>query len=199
MLEIDCRKLACPQPVLNTKDALDKMESGQLKVLVDNQAAVGNVTRFAQSQGCTVEAAPSGSDFILTVTKGEPGEESVEAPAKSAAVDQPKMVVKVANQFMGQGSEDLGRILIKAFLKTLSDATLKPDTVIFYNSGVFLTCQGSEHLEAIAALEKSGVNIMSCGTCLDFFNMKEKLAIGAVSNMFEIIEILSSADRVVSP
>ena len=146
-----------------------------------------------------MEAAPAGSDFILTVTKGEPGEEADEPRAKSAAADQPKMVVRVANQFMGDGSEGLGRILMKAFLKTLSDITLKPDTVVFYNSGVYLTCEGSEHLEAIAALEKSGVKILSCGTCLDFFNMKEKLAIGAVTNMFEIIETLAMADRVVSP
>lgn len=200
MKEIDCRGLACPQPVLNTKDALESMEAGVFKVIVDNPAARDNVTRFAQSQGCQVEAAEDGPNFVLTVNKGqasETGEE--EAPVTTPATGKPKLVVKVSNQVMGTGSDELGRILMKAFLKSLSDATVLPESLIFYNSGVYLTCEDSEHLDALKDLSERGVNILSCGTCLDFFHMKEKLVIGQISNMFEIIETLSGADRVVSP
>jgi tRNA 2-thiouridine synthesizing protein A len=200
MTELDCRGLACPQPVLNTKDALDQMESGQLTIIVDNPAARDNVSRFASSQGCQVETKDQAGAFVLTITKGS-------ACTAIPSVDTgpevqgriPVVVVKVVSPFMGSGSEELGRILMKAFLKTLAEATHQPTAVVFYNSGILLTCNGSENLDSLRALEKSGVRILSCGTCLDFFNKKEELAVGAVTNMFEIIETLSGADRVVSP
>ena len=197
MTELDCRGLACPQPVLNTKDALDQMDSGQLRIIVDNPAARDNVTRFASSQGCSVETSDQAGTFVLTVTKGTAGQTVDTVPV--AQSQEPVVVVKVTSPFMGAGSEELGRILMKAFLKTLADATHKPAALVFYNSGVFVTCQGSENLEALRALEKLGVKILSCGTCLDFFNKKEELAVGLVTNMFEIVETLSNADRVVSP
>ena len=200
MKELDCRGLACPQPVLNTKDALDLMDSGQLRIIVDNPAARDNVTRFASSQGCRVETEEQAGMFLLTITKGSKdtaaSSEDSGPPAQGRA---PVVVVRVSSPFMGSGSEELGRILMKAFLKTLAEATNKPAAVVFYNSGVFLTCTGSENLEALHALEKLGVKIFSCGTCLDFFNKKGELAVGAVTNMFEIIETLAGADRVVSP
>ena len=200
MIELDCRGLACPQPVLNTKDALDQMESGQLTIIVDNPAARDNVTRFASSQGCQVETKDQAGTFVLTITKGPARATGPAADAGPAARDRaPVVVVKVTSPFMGSGSEELGRILMKAFLKTLAEATHQPTTVVFYNSGILLTCNGSENLESLRALEKSGVRILSCGTCLDFFNKKDDLAVGAVTNMFEIIETLAGADRVVSP
>ncbi len=201
MKELDCRGMACPQPVLTAKDALDDMESGQVTVMVDNTAARDNVTRFAQSQGCLVDTAADGDNFILTLTKSDlageaPSETTCSIPGLTGP---PRVVVKVPNRFMGGGSEDLGRVLMKAFIKALAEATLKPEAIVFYNAGVYLTCAGSEHLDAIRTLEDSGVKVLSCGTCLDFYNLKEKLEVGAVTNMFEIIEILSGADRVVAP
>ena len=201
MKEIDCRGLACPQPVLNTKDALEGMESGQLAVVVDNAAARDNVTRFATSQKCTVDVAEQGQVFKLTITKGSASAEASDENigASAAPAGHPRLVVKVANRFMGDGSDDLGRVLMTAFLKSLSDASVQPEALVFYNSGVYLACRDSEHLEALRALEEKGVKILSCGTCLDFFKMKDRLAVGLITNMFEIIETLSNADRVVSP
>ncbi|MBU2550954.1 MAG: sulfurtransferase-like selenium metabolism protein YedF [Proteobacteria bacterium] len=202
MKELDCRGLACPQPVLNTKDALETDPSGgPFQVIVDNPAARDNVSRFARSQGCQVEVADAGGDFILTLTRSGaasgPAPDRPGQPAVSPSL--PRLVVKISSQFMGNGADDLGRVLMKAFIKSLSEATLRPEAVVFYNSGVHLTCEGSEHIEAIRVLEESGVRIFSCGTCLDFFRIKDKLAVGQVTNMFEIIETISGADRVVSP
>ncbi|MFH1090552.1 MAG: sulfurtransferase-like selenium metabolism protein YedF [Pseudomonadota bacterium] len=201
MEELDCRGLACPQPVLAVKEALEGTSSGRIKVIVDNQAARDNVTRFARSQNCVVEIETSGQDFILTVTRlgpatGPAPDVTCEVPGTQAS---PRVVVKVSSRFMGQGEEELGRILMTAFLKTLGQAAPKPETIIFYNGGVHLTCEGSEHLETLQALEQSGIRILSCGTCLDFYHLKERLRVGAISNMFEIIETLSGAGRIVSP
>lgn len=181
---------------------MEEVPAGQVTVLVDNQAARDNVTRFAQSQGHTVSVTDQGNDFLLTITKAgtvreTPGPETSTNSTPGPAA--PRLVVKVGSGIMGSGSEQLGRILMNAFLKSLSETTLLPETILFYNTGVYLTCEGSEQLETLRHLENLGVNILSCGTCLDFFNKKEELAVGAVSNMFEIIETLSGADRVVSP
>ena len=203
MQELDCRGLACPQPVLNVKDALEGMTQGRLTVIVDNEAAVGNVTRFAQSQGATVEAAGGDGLYTLTVTKGsaaaEPPQTPADVPAAGSAPGKPRLVVRIADSVMGSGSDELGRILMKAFISSLKDASIKPAAMVFYNGGVKLTVNGSEHLPALQALADSGVEIFSCGTCLDFFNIKDQVAVGAITNMFEIIETLSGADRVVSP
>ncbi|MBW2062318.1 MAG: sulfurtransferase-like selenium metabolism protein YedF [Deltaproteobacteria bacterium] len=204
MKELDCRGLACPQPVLNTKQALEETESGRIRVIVDNEAARDNVTRFCASQGCEVEITEEGADFILTVTKDGPcsspePEAACEIPSSRPAPEKMRLVVKISDQIMGKGPEPLGRMLMKAFIKTLSDATLKPQAAVFYNSGIHLAVEGSEYLEDIKALKNSGMEILVCGTCLDFFGLKEKLVVGRVSNMFEIIEILAGADRIVSP
>ncbi|MFH1135268.1 MAG: sulfurtransferase-like selenium metabolism protein YedF [Pseudomonadota bacterium] len=200
MREIDCRGLACPQPVLKTKDALDEIREGRISVLVDNQAARENVGRFAKSQGCAVEVREDNGLFTLAITKGT-AESAARDERKSPAPRDaaPSLVVGISNRFMGQGADELGRLLMKAFIKSLPDATIKPRAVVFYNSGVYLTCEGSENIEAIQALENSGVRVFSCGTCLDYFGLKDKLAVGLVTNMYEIIETLSGADRIVSP
>lgn len=199
MKEIDCRGLACPQPVLNAKDALEEIESGVIKITVDNQPARDNVTRFVKSQGCSVESIQDGDNYVLTITKGEGGDVSGRDAAPESSTGLPRLVVKIPNRYMGSGSDELGRILMKAFIKTLSEATIKPSAIIFYNSGVYLTCGSSECLADIKALEEKGVEIFSCGTCLDFFSIKDDLAVGNISNMFEIVETLSAADRIVTP
>ncbi|MBW1709775.1 MAG: sulfurtransferase-like selenium metabolism protein YedF [Deltaproteobacteria bacterium] len=204
MNEVDCRGLNCPQPVLNAKQTLENMEKGQIRVIVDNEAARDNVTRFAKSQGFIVDVTQEEADYILTIDKtGPPSGPEPEivcnVPSVSPEPEKLPLAVKISNQFMGHGSEELGRILMKAFIKTLSDATFKPKKLVFYNSGVHLTAEDSEHLEVLKDLEKSGVEILVCGTCLDYYQIKGKLAVGRVSNMFEIIETLSGADRVISP
>ena len=193
MKEIDCRGMACPQPVITTKKALEEMEQGEFILIVDNPAARDNVERFAQSQGAVVGAEKKGKDFLLHIRKRSACD--LEASAQKAE----KVVVYVNSNLLGVGEEPLGAILMRAFLKVLLDLKPVPAKLIFINSGVRLTSGGSEVLETLQALSGKGVGILSCGTCLDFYGLKEKLKVGIVSNMYDIAQSLLDADRLIRP
>ncbi len=201
---IDARGLACPQPVLETKKALETGTSGPLRVLVDNTTSKENVMRFARNQGCEVEIQESApGQFRITILKcGEPVEpasqqELLPCPVPEA---QPiRNVVYVGNNCMGRGDDELGAKLMRGFLRTMIDSTPLPWRMVFINSGVKLTTIDQEAVEAISLLEEKGVEVLSCGTCLEHFNLKDKLSAGKVTNMFEIIESLNSATKVISP
>jgi selenium metabolism protein YedF len=193
---IDCRGLACPQPVITTKKALDQLNEGEMIVIVDNASSCNNVERFAQSQGCSVEVESRGQDFYLHVRKGKISD-AAEAPGEKKEVE--KVVVYINSNLLGVGDEALGTILMRAFLKTLLDLERKPLRLILINSGVQLASEGSEVLEILGKLSEKGIEILSCGTCLDFYGLKEKLKVGKVSNMYEIAQSLMEADRLVKP
>ncbi|WP_022854169.1 sulfurtransferase-like selenium metabolism protein YedF [Thermodesulfatator atlanticus] len=196
MKTIDCRGLPCPQPVINTKNALDEIGPGdKILVLVDNEAAVKNVSRFAEAQGHTCSITEKEGFWELEITKGEGPQKEV---AISCGTGEAPVCVVLDAKVMGRGEEALGQVLMRAFLKTLKEATVKPQTIICYNSGVFLALEDSEVLADLKALEELGIEILVCGTCLDFYGVKERLAVGKVSNMFDIVEKLMSS-RVVKP
>jgi len=193
MREVDCRGLACPQPVLRAKQVLEEMKEGEFTFIVDNAAARDNVERFVKSQGCAVSTDKKEADFYLHVRKEEAGPKTKVSPKGE------KIVVYINSQFMGIGEEQLGWVLMRAFLKTLLDLEPKPSKLIFINSGVRLTCEGSEVLDTLKALLEKKVEILSCGTCLDFYRLKEKLRIGIISNMYDIAQSLLEADRLIRP
>ncbi len=193
---IDCRGLACPQPVMTTKKALDQLKEGELVVLVDNTVSCNNVERFAQSQGCSVEVEQRGEDFSLLIRKGKIRQETELTKEKEKAK---KVVVYINSHLMGNGDEALGSFLMKAFLKTLVDLDTKPNRLVLVNSGVQLASEGSKVLDTLMVLSERGVEILSCGTCLDFYGLKGKLKVGAVSNMVEIIQSMVEADRLIKP
>jgi len=193
MKELDCRGLACPQPVVNTKKAMDEMEQGELVVIVDNPTARDNVARFAQSQGAAVDVEKKDGDFFLHIRKGEAQDR------KDQGAEAKRIVVYINSHVMGVGDEALGKILMKSFLKTLLDLEPTPSKLIFVNSGIQLTTEGSEVLESLRALSEKGAQILSCGTCLDFYGLKEKLKVGVISNMFDIAQSLLEADRLIRP
>jgi selenium metabolism protein YedF len=204
LVTIDARGLACPQPVLETKKALETGISGPLRVLVDNSTSKENVIRFARNQGCAVEIQEGEPEqFRITILKcSEPAEPAAqqELPACPAQETQPvRNVVYIGNDCMGRGDDELGAKLMRGFLRTMIDSTPLPWRMVFINSGVKLTTIDQEAVEAIALLEEKGVEVLSCGTCLEHFNLKEKLSAGKVTNMFEIIESLNSATKVISP
>ena len=193
---IDCRGLACPQPVLTTKKALGQLREGELIVIVDNASSCNNVERFVQSQGCSVEIKEEGQNFHLHIQK--PGEKDKKEVIRSGEKIK-KVVVYINSQFLGIGDEALGTILMRSFLKTLLDMEMKPSRLILINSGVRLAAEGSEVLDTIRALSEKGIEILACGTCLDFYGLKEKLRVGKVSNMYDIAQSLLEADHLIRP
>jgi selenium metabolism protein YedF len=192
--DIDLRGLSCPEPVVRTKKVLDVMQEGTFRVTVDNSAARDNVKRFAESQGCTVKIEEREGDFVVEISKS-----SACAPLHEVNRMPLTVTAYVESDTMGRGSEDLGRILMRAFLKTVPDIEPKISRIIFINNGVKLTSEGSELIETLKALENKGISIFSCGTCLDFFHLLDKVKVGKVSNMFEIVTMLAGSDRIVKP
>lgn len=193
---VDCRGLACPEPVLRVKQALDALAEGVVTVRVDASSSRDNVRRFAESQGATVrvEEEPGGG-WLLTVAKGFacPAAEPAVSPAPPAA----GTAILVTADRIGPEPE-LGRILLRAFLGTLGKAPVLPARLVFLNRGVLLTTDGSEDLDVLRELEAAGTEILSCGTCLDFFGRRDALRVGRVSNMYETVETLTSGHRVVT-
>lgn len=188
MKKIDAKGLACPKPVILTKNALDDMEEGIVSTIVDNEIARENLRKLAKSLNmeCEVEDISS-EEFIVTIEKKKT--EDVEGTKDE------RYTLAFSSDKMGKGDDDLGDILVKSFMYTVTETKPLPNTILFYNGGVKLTVEGSSVLEDIKKLEKEGVEIISCGTCLDFFNLKEKLGVGTISNMYTIYENLSQADK----
>jgi selenium metabolism protein YedF len=195
---VDCRGLACPQPVINTKNALQDGQAPIL-VIVDNEAACTNVSRFAEGQGARVAVTRQGEEFRLEIDAGEgvPAEEAV--PVVGSAPGERNMVVLVSSEGMGSGDEELGATLMAAFLDTLSQFRGELSHAIFVNAGAKLAVENSAVLEQVRHLEEVGVQVLVCGTCLDHFGIRDKLAAGSVSNMYAIIETLSRAGRIIRP
>jgi len=187
---IDCRNLSCPAPVITVKKALQ--EHTEIRVLLDDGAPRENVARFSRNRGCSVSEVRDGSGWILTITGSA---ESVTTATGSAP--RGGRVIMITSERLGEGPEELGRLLMKNFVHTLLESSELPSRMLFLNSGVFLTCQGSDVLEALEKLHGMGVEIFSCGLCLDFFNIKEKLRAGATTNMLATAEYLLSSDSVI--
>jgi selenium metabolism protein YedF len=205
LLTVDARGLACPQPVLETKRVLDEGIASHFRVLVDNDASQANVSRFARNQGCAVELRNEGpGHFEITIARNAGAaapaaqEELIPCPVPEAA-PAARSVVYIANYCMGRGDDELGAKLMRGFLRTWIDITPHPWRMIFLNSGVKLTTLDDEAVEALSLLAEHGVEVLSCGTCLKHFGLEEKLKVGKVTNMYEVIESLNAATKVLSP
>ncbi len=184
---VDARGLRCPQPVIKTKKALEEMAEGTLLVMVDSDAARTNVANMSTSKGHRVEVEEKEGDYHISIIKG--GTECYLYNLRD------KTVIVFGSDVLGSGSEELGKILMKSYIYTLLEEDSPPQSIIFINRGVFLTIEGSEVLEDLKKLEERGVEILSCGTCLEFFQKKDKLKIGSVTNMYTISEKMAEADK----
>lgn len=205
----------CPIPVVKTKKALGELNGpGEIEVLVDNETAVKNVTKMAKSSGASAESEQlREKQYRVLITVGEAAAQQVQSAKNAAAQPQGQdrqetaagcrtcmgTVVAVGSDRMGEGSEELGRILIKSFIFALTQLDDLPDKILFYNGGAKLTVEGSESLEDLKTLEEQGVEIQTCGTCLDYYGIKDQLAIGGVTNMYSIVETLQNAMSVIRP
>jgi len=190
METIDCRNLSCPAPVITVKKALQ--EQAQIRVRLDDGAPYENVTRFSRNRGCQVTEERDGSGWILTISTTA----DTQRP-DTDTLSPGTRVIMIASDRLGDGPEELGRLLMKNFIHTLLETSDLPTRMLFLNRGVHLTCEGSDTLEALIKLHGMGVEIFSCGLCLDFFKIKEKLRAGTTTNMLAIAEYLLAADLVI--
>ena len=202
-LVIDARGDACPIPVVKTLKALGALGgAGEVETIVDNKVAVENLSRMAASKGCTFASEQTGdkewhttttADHAIEVAEGEPEAATCVAPVEK------NVVIQVAADTMGIGDDELGHKLLKGFIFSLTQLPELPKTMLFYNSGARVTCEGSASLEDLKNLADAGVEILTCGTCLDHYGITDKLAVGEVTNMYVIADKLTSATNVVRP
>jgi selenium metabolism protein YedF len=188
METIDARNLACPEPVTRTEKALKKIKKGRLTVMVNSTESCQNVQRYAQSEGCLVKVNEKNGEFSIEIEKA--------SDAATVKLKNVEIVILITGDQFGTGDEDLGKLLITTFINTLVDAQSRPSKMIFINRGVMLTTEGSRVLDTLQQLEREGVQIFSCGTCLNHYQMKEKLMVGQVGNMLDTANSLLSADKV---
>ena len=191
----------CPIPVVKAKKALDAMvEPGVLEVLVDNEIAVQNLLRLASGSGLQAKSEKlADKQFTVTMEAGG-GTVPEKTPEIACTPDRRKnLVVAIGSASMGVGSEELGKTLMKGFLYALSQQEELPRTILFFNGGATIPIQGSVSVEDLKSMEAQGVQILTCGTCLDYYGLKDRLAVGGVTNMYTIVEILTGADKVIRP
>ena len=200
MKEIDARGLACPAPVLMTKEAVENKQPEEIQVIVDNEASSQNVTRFLESQSYAVTVESEGTEFKLTGVRGEGREkaESRPAPQKKAAERDKKIMVMVSTDRMGYGDDTLGLKLMINFLKTIGEMGGELWRLVFVNNGVKLAVIDSEVLDVLKNFESEGVHIMVCGTCLTHFDLLDQKRVGETTNMLDIVTAMQAADKVIN-
>lgn len=193
--EIDARGLACPEPVVLARKALS--ECDEITVIVSDETARENVRRMAEGMGCKVSLDNRGADTSIHISKaGRPTKGDSPSCGRSEPLPGP-IVLVISSDRMGRGDDELGRILVKSFFHTLGEAEMKPDTMIFFNTGAKLAIEESEVIEDLRSLERAGVKILVCGTCLGYFEAKDRLAAGTISNMYDITETMLGAGKIV--
>lgn len=199
---IDCMGMACPLPVINAKKAIEAFaEDGLLHVKVDNDTAVQNLTRLGEHNGFTVTSAQDGPG-AYTVTMQVRAGAAASVPAEAVSCAAPARggkVVVLSADTMGSGDERLGKKLMKAFVFALTSQDEVPDKVICYNTGAYLTTRDPDTVKDLRRLAEAGATVMTCGTCLDFYGLKEELQVGIVSNMYDIVEAQMNASLVIRP
>lgn len=206
IIEIDAIGDICPMPVVKAKKAWEKAVTGEiLEIHVDNEIAVENLRRMTQNQGggftmerrgqkhFVVRIEPVLAGSADSIKKEEPD------PAAGKPAGREGMVVVIGSAVMGTGNDELGKILMKGYLYALSQMEALPEKILFFNGGVTLTTEGSDSLEDIKAMEDRGVAIRSCGTCLDYYHLKDQLRVGEVTNMYDIAETMAEAEKIVRP
>ena len=202
MIRVNAIGDACPLPVIKTMNALKELGgAGTVEVLVDNAVAVQNLTRLAENRGCTIRTEQvSGQEYRVTLTaSGAVEQTGDEASFCTVPAAQKKVVVVISADHMGEGNDELGRILLKGFLFSLTQQETLPSTILFYNGGASVTCEGSASLDDLRELTKLGVEILTCGTCLNYYGLTDKLRVGEITNMYVIAEKQLQADLVIRP
>ena len=191
MIKVNAIGEVCPKPVIMTKKALKEIESGVVEVSVDNITSKENVEKMAKEMGHTFETKEEGNVFVITITKsGEKQENSSK---------EENIVISIGSDKMGEGEDELGKILIKGFIYALTEAETLPKTVLLYNKGVLLASTFEDTVKDLKVLEERGVEILSCGTCANFYHVQEQIKVGTLTNMYTILERQMKATKVIKP
>lgn len=193
-IEVDARGLNCPMPVIHTKKELDKIEEGLVVTTVDNDIAKENILKLAKSLNCEAKVIKEEKDFISIEIKK--GDNVIIEQNENVALEN--KCVFISSDKMGTGNDELGNVLIKGFIYTLTESKPYPQNIILVNGGVKLSTENEATVENLKILEEAGVNILSCGTCLDYYNLKEKLQVGSVTNMYTIVEIMKESSQTIT-
>ena len=206
MIKVNAIGDACPIPVVKTKNAIKELNGpGTVEVLVDNEIAVQNLTKMAVQKGYEIQSQKLEEQkyqVIMTVGEGGEGMEKQEDTAEETVCipdSRNHKIVVISSGRMGEGNDELGEVLMKGFIYALTQQDELPETILFYNGGAPFTCEGSPALEDLKQLEAQGVAILTCGTCLNYYGLSEKLKIGDVTNMYVIAEKMMQADSIIKP
>ena len=205
MIKVNAIGDACPIPVVKTKNAIRELGgSGVVEVSVDNEIAVQNLLKMAKQKEYEAEfEKKSNTEYIVTINVNG-GEVSDAKPVaketvKSDEIKLKETIVVIDSDKMGDGDEEFSKTLLKGFIYALSSQDIPPAKILFYNTGVRLTTEGSASIEDLKVLEKAGAKIYSCGACLNNYGLTEKLSVGEVTNMYDIVSYLMEADLVIRP
>lgn len=207
--QIDARGMQCPLPLIKTKRLLEGMSEGEVKVLVDNSIAVQNLIKMAKQKNLTYSSEKVNDDnFTVRITVNKTLDGVTSRKEKKEVADQEvchtdsrkeNTIVVLSSDHMGEGDEKLGKALMKSFIYALTELDKLPTTILLFNGGAKLSVEGSDLLEDLKLLESQGVEILTCGTCLNFYEITEKLAVGSVTNMYSIAELMMSATKIIKP
>lgn len=193
-IELDAKGLACPKPVINTKKKLDSIEQGVVEVTVDNEIAKENILKLAKSMNLEANVLKTEKDSIcIEIIKGE--NVIIEEKSQESLADT---CIFINSDKMGTGNDELGQVLIKGYIYTLTEIKPYPKSILFVNSGIKLTTENEATVENLKILQDAGVEILSCGTCLDYYGLKEELKVGTVTNMYTIVESMNNSSKTIS-
>ena len=200
---LNCIGLNCPKPVLRAKAQLEKNLQKTFRVVVDNEASRENVLRFGRSQGCEVSASDGqNGTFLVTLIPGNIPWDEMSLKKDDYLCELPEssnLVYVISSDTMGRGSGDLGWALLQTYVTTIAEVSPLPSHILLYNGGVKLVSTDGKALEALRKLEEKGVVIRVCGTCLEFFKLENERKAGTITNMYDIMNTMASAGKLVSP
>lgn len=204
MIRVNALGEACPIPVVKALHAIQELKSADyVEVLVDNEIAVQNLTKLANSRNYGVKSEKlEEKKFQVTLTVGEPSESISYRREEAACIPDSRkkdMVVAISSEYMGTGDDTLGAVLMKGFLYALTQQEELPAAILFYNGGAKLTCEETPVLEDLRSMEAQGVEILTCGTCLNHYGLTDKLKVGSITNMYAITEKMTGAGLIVKP
>ncbi|MGN1318600.1 MAG: sulfurtransferase-like selenium metabolism protein YedF [Lachnospirales bacterium] len=201
MIKVNALGDACPIPVVKTKNAINTLNGlGVVETMVDNEIAVQNLEKMANQKGYGVKSEKiKDNEYKVTITVGDAKVEEDNSPIVCIPCGDKNMVVAISSSFMGVGDDTLGKVLMKGFIYALSQQDKLPNTILFYNGGAKITCEDSPSIEDLEYMKSKGVEILTCGTCLNHYGLSDKLKVGSVTNMYDIVEKMTKADVLVKP